>query len=183
MLISPQLFLPFYIPFLLIATYERITKTFFKKQTKQTQVIKYKWLYVVLLLSYIAIVLFSVSEYFLGIHSVEFLPSTVGLLIFSCGVWLRNMAMNDLGENWSNNTEIKEGHRLITTGIYHFLRHPYYFAITLELMGLCLLSNAYYSLILVFAIQAPLLLVRIFLEERMLIKHFGIQYKQYINHT
>ena len=47
-------------------------------------------------------------------------------IIFAFNIWLFLKAHRDLGKNWSIILEIKDGHRLVTTGIYEKIRHPIY---------------------------------------------------------
>ena len=89
------------------------------------------------------------------------------------GVSIEIVAMNDLGDNWSLYIEIKEEHELIKNGIYKFLKHPYCLAVLLELGGVSLITNAKYAFILVIILQLPLLLVRIIVEEKVLVGYFG----------
>ena len=179
MYILPQKFFPFFAIFLLLAVFERVLSTFFNNKTKATQKIHHKWIFTTLFYSYILIVLISIIEHVLVVSNVNLLVSGAGILLFGCGVLFRRKAIADLGDNWSIFTEIKEGQELVTTGIYRVLRHPYYVAVFLELTGVCFVSNAYSSLMLVFAVQTPLLFVRVVLEERMLVNCFGKAYEEY----
>jgi len=173
MTISVREFFPVFVVFLLLAILDRISDTFFKCKTKPTKEIYHKWTFSVLLLAYLYIVVFSVREFFLNVEKISLWVSFAGVMIYGCGVILRKRAINDLGGNWSLHIEVKEEHELITRGIYRFFKHPYCLAVLFELSGLCLIANAFYSLILVFVIQAPLLVMRIILEEKVLISHFG----------
>ncbi len=50
---------------------------------------------------------------------------TVGL-IFIFTLWLMWRAYADLGRNWSPKIEIGEGQKLVTDGVYRYIRHPIY---------------------------------------------------------
>lgn len=177
MSISIQNFLPVYVTFLLIAIVERIISTFYQKEIKKTQSIHYRWSFVVLFYTYIFIVLFSIAEYLFEIKAVVTMITMLGLSVYVLGVLLRRSAIKALGDNWSVYIEIKNRHVLIKDGIYKRIKHPYCLAVIFELAGICLISNSYIALLFVFFAQFPLLLIRIHLEEKVLLKHFGNSYK------
>jgi len=107
----------------------------------------------------------------------------VFLIIFSLNIWLFVVAHRDLGTNWSAILEIREGHRLVRTGIYRHIRHPIYthFWIWVIAQGI-VLANA---LVLVFGIIAwgILYFFRVPKEEEMLIAEFGDEYRNYMKVT
>ena len=179
MFVSFHKFLPFYILFLLIGTSDRIVSTFLGKKLTSDKSIRYDWAFPLSLYLYLFIVGMSVAEFFLKVKHINLIFSLFGVISFLGGAILRKKAISTLGDNWSLYTGIKKEHKLITSGIYYHLKHPYYLAVILELAGACLVANAFYSLTLVFLIQCPLLLVRIDLEEKILINYFGDEYKNY----
>lgn len=179
MTISFQSFTFLYIIFLVAGAIERVKYTFFTSNAKKVGHVYYRWTFIALFSIYILIVSSSVAEYFLIIKTVNAFISMSGFIIFLVGVLLRRISGKNLGRNWSFHVEIKENHELITTGIYKYLKHPYYLGVILELSGVCMISNSFYSLLLVFFVQLPLLAVRIFLEEKTLVSRFGDKYERY----
>ncbi|MFA6637075.1 MAG: isoprenylcysteine carboxylmethyltransferase family protein [Candidatus Omnitrophota bacterium] len=157
-----------------------MVSTFCIQKSKQTKCVYYEWLFKLVFYGYIAIVIFSVGEFFFMKRSINPMVSLSGGLCFVVGMILRRKAMSALGENWGLKTEIKDGHSLVETGIYRYLKHPYYLAVVLELTGICLVANSYYSLILVYLFQGPLLLIRIYFEEKILLSYLGEAYKKYV---
>jgi protein-S-isoprenylcysteine O-methyltransferase Ste14 len=179
---TPREFLPFYAAFLVIATAERTVSTFFSGRpplplpalkTSSRRIFR------ILFISYLVIVALSITEFFVKLPRINPGLSLAGFLIFLGGVYLRRKAMKDLGANWSMGTEIKAGHELVTSGIYRWVKHPYYCAVVLELLGVCLIAHSFVSLIPVFAVQGPLLAIRIKDEEELLAGHFGGEYRAY----
>ena len=168
-----------YLIFLIIGTIERVKYTFTNSKSNKIGRIYYSWTFIVLLIIYISIVLFSIIEYFVIVKTVNPYVSISGFFIFLSGVCLRRKSGADLSYNWSFHIEIKEKQELITGGIYRYLKHPYYLGVILELAGVCMIANAFYSLSLVFFVQLPLLAIRIFLEEKTLINYFGDRYGKY----
>ena len=89
----------------------------------------------------------------------------------------------DLGRNWSPTTELRENHTLVTTGVYHQVRHPMYTALWMLTMVQALLVNnwiAGFTPVLSFAV---LYFVRVGYEEEMMIQHFGDEYREYCSKT
>lgn len=103
----------------------------------------------------------------------------LGGVIYALGLWLFWRAHADLGRFWSPVLEVREGHKLVTGGVYSRIRHPMYTAIFLFFIGqpLCI-----YNWISGFAglIAFTLLyLVRVNPEERMLADTFGADWEAY----
>ena len=77
--------------------------------------------------------------------------------------------------------EVAETHKakkVVTTGIYSFIRHPQYFGAILSHMGISILFSSMYSLL-----STPLIILYNYLtawkEEKELIKEFGNDYQDY----
>jgi protein-S-isoprenylcysteine O-methyltransferase Ste14 len=89
----------------------------------------------------------------------------------------------DLGRNWSATLELRDGHTLVTHGVYRRIRHPMYAAILLwdVAQGLMLRNwlagwGALATFALLYAIRAPR-------EERMMVDAFGDRYREYMGRT
>ena len=106
-----------------------------------------------------------------------------GTPIMLFALWLFWKSHADLAEQWSRTLEMREGHKLVTEGVYRTVRHPMYSAICLFSIGQGLLLQnwlAGWSALVAFAI---LYLVRIKNEEGMMTEHFGQAYEDYAART
>ena len=72
---------------------------------------------------------------------------------------------------------------LITHGIHSKIRHPMFTGLFLIIIGLCIAFNAWFALIASMVLLVPLGIYRINVEEKALVRHFGIQYIDYREHT
>jgi protein-S-isoprenylcysteine O-methyltransferase Ste14 len=89
----------------------------------------------------------------------------------------------DLGKNWSISLQIRNEHRLVTTGIYRFVRHPMYSSFfLLAVAQLMLLPNWFAGATGLIGV-GMLYAFRIRQEERMMMERFGAEYRDYIAHT
>ena len=79
--------------------------------------------------------------------------------------------------------ERREGHHLITHGIYQYLRHPGYFGWYLWSMGICVLLRTPASLLLFAYAAFEFFKTRIALEEEHLENMFGEEYIAYRKRT
>jgi protein-S-isoprenylcysteine O-methyltransferase Ste14 len=106
-----------------------------------------------------------------------------GAVLMAVAVWLFWRTHADLGRNWSVSLEVREGHTLITHGVYLRVRHPMYTAIFLYCIaqGL-LLPNwlAGWSSLVPFIIMY---VFRVRREEQMMLHFFGDEYRAYMNRT
>ena len=72
----------------------------------------------------------SIFTTWMNISSYQ-LPSWAGWLgavVFSAALWLLWRSHYDLGRSWSVTTEIKNRHKLVTKGVFRYIRHPMYSA-------------------------------------------------------
>lgn len=87
----------------------------------------------------------------LGRRFVAPLPSVwlAGVLLTAAGLALAFWARYHLGRNWSGQITLKEGHTLICTGPYRYLRHPIYSGILVAIVGTALTVGRYRALLAV----------------------------------
>ena len=106
-----------------------------------------------------------------------------GALLFALGLWIFHFAHQRLGRNFSVSLDVREGHVLISKGIYAIIRHPMYSAFWLwAIAQVLLLPNwfAGFAGILGFGI---LYIGRIEQEEKLMLDTFGDEYRDYMNST
>lgn len=137
------------------------------------------WTFPVLFASYLVSVMGALVEYFGRWPEVKLWVSAPGYLLATCGVLINRWSVRTLGPWWSARIEIKEDHRVVESGPYRFSRHPYYLATLLELGGLALILNSFYTLSYVIVVHTPLLAARILYEERVLLAGLGNSYRSY----
>lgn len=98
-----------------------------------------------------AVLLFGkwLSRGLLGRRFVPALPSiwAAGVLLTIAGLALAFWARYHLGRNWSGQITLKEGHTLVCTGSYQYLRHPIYSGILLAVVGTGLTVGLYRALL------------------------------------
>ncbi len=116
-----------------------------------------------------------------GIYSFRWL-SLVSSMLFTPGLIIYLAARMTLGRLFSKTLVIAEGHELITHGIYKHVRHPSYTGSILFFLGLPLLFNSVLGFIIVLP-MIILVLIRIPIEESMLLREFGEEYGEYMKRT
>lgn len=108
---------------------------------------------------------------------------TVGVALSLASFAIRRAAIRALGRFWSLHVEMRDGHEFVKSGPFAYARHPVYFSMILELLGIGLIVNAWITLAVVFAIFTPTLIARVRIEERALLEKFGDAYAKYIQRT
>lgn len=114
----------------------------------------------------------------LQIHSSSLL-TILGIFFIVVGITIRIIASKTLGKQFSVFVKIKKKHRLITTGIYRYVRHPIYSAAILKAAGFILVTNSFIGLLVFVVVLLPAILYRIYVEETALLKTFGEEYIKY----
>lgn len=104
------------------------------------------------------------------------------LVLVAVGLALTVWARRHLAGNWSGIVTLKEGHELIRSGPYRWLRHPIYSGLILALIGTALVIDRWAALIGL-ALLTGGFLRKLVLEERLLEGAFGAAYRQYRTET
>ena len=107
----------------------------------------------------------------------------VGVALFASGLWLLWRSHADLGRNWTPTLQIREGHSLVTEGVFHHIRHPMYAAHLLWAIAQPLLLQNWIAGWAMLVTALPVCLVRVPREERMMLDHFGEAYRLYMERT
>ena len=163
--------------FFLVVAIERIISTFVRKEPAGE--IMYKWLTIMLISTYTIGSFIGPIQFYINGIEPKMVFSVAGFIMFFLAIALRKSAMKMLGPNWSVQTRLIAGQRLIKTGPYKYLKHPYYAAVMLEMTGVALIFNSIAAVIFTYLIHLPFLLIRIHLEEKLLISQFGEEYSKY----
>jgi len=110
-------------------------------------------------------------------------PWAAGVALLALGLWVFHRSHADLGVQWSITLQVREGHRLVTEGVYRRVRHPMYLALLLYAAGQALalpnwIAGPSYAaaMLLIFAL-------RLGPEEAMMRETFGAEWDAYAART
>lgn len=106
----------------------------------------------------------------------------IGVLLGIIGVATRLYCRRILGSQFSHKLQVIEGHRLITTGLYKYVRHPAYTGDLLVQIGVTIFFSSAIGFF-VMTLLVPCFLYRISVEEKMMIGQFGSSYREYQKNT
>lgn len=138
-----------------------------------------------IVLSTIALVVLIVSLFQIGTleYKTEYQTiRVIGLAFYIVFSWVQIWSTKTLGDNFSQEIAIKKDHHLVTSGPFKFIRHPQYLSqFLMDLGG----AAATLSFILapLALIQIPFLFMRAFMEDKLLEKHFGGNFRSYKKKT
>ncbi len=104
------------------------------------------------------------------------IQNIVGLTLFVIGFTIILVAHFTLWRFYSSTLIIREYHRLITHGVYRFVRHPIYLGTIMCCIGAPVYASSLYGLLIMSAL-IPIIHIRIKLEERLLTDEFGDAYR------
>ncbi|MFG1317615.1 protein-S-isoprenylcysteine O-methyltransferase [Xanthobacter autotrophicus] len=106
-----------------------------------------------------------------------------GVLVFLAALWLFWRTHRQLGRNWSVTLEIKDKHKLITSGVYERVRHPMYSAFFLWALAQALLLPNLIAGPAGLVGFGTLFFFRVGREEKMMREAFGAEYEAYEKRT
>ncbi len=89
----------------------------------------------------------------------------------------------DLGLNWSPSLEIRTEHKLITNGIFGYIRHPMYASQWIWVIAQPLLLQNWIAGFLNLLVFVVFYTLRVRAEEKMMLDTFGEEYREYMNKT
>ena len=148
------------------------------KTPLETFLLVLAWVGFVMPLIWIASPAFSFAEY--ALHTG---PLVVGVVCYVLGLWLFYRSHADLGTNWSITLEVREGHRLVTQGVYAEVRHAMYSALLFYSLGQALVIPNWLAGLSNLVAFVVLFAFRVGPEERMMVQQFGNEYTAYAART
>ncbi len=107
----------------------------------------------------------------------------IGTAVFAFALWLFYRTHKDLGRNWSVSLEIRRDHRVVTSGVYRYVRHPMYLAFLLWGLAQTLLLPNWIAGPAGLVGSMTLFLFRVGREEALMLQEFGPQYSAYMKQT
>lgn len=110
-------------------------------------------------------------------------PLTAGIACLAVSLWLLHRSHVDLGVNWSPTLELREGHQLVTRGIYRTVRHPMYTSLLVYGVGQTLVVPNWFAGPFYLIAMALLVGFRLGAEERMMLDAFPDHYATYMKST
>jgi len=93
-------------------------------------------------------------------------------------IWARLI----LGENWSARVIVKQGHQLISSGPYAYVRHPIYSGFLLAVTGTAIVIGEWRGLLAIVLVVVTQSL-KAQREEKFMLSEFGDRYAQYQRET
>jgi protein-S-isoprenylcysteine O-methyltransferase Ste14 len=116
---------------------------------------------------------------FKGHHLTVHSPAlhAIGVILLLCGLGFAVWARIYLGRNWGMPMTLKDEPELVTSGPYHFVRHPIYSGILLAALGTSLAITFYWLLVLL--ILGTYFIYSATVEERIMISSFPTTYPDY----
>jgi len=111
--------------------------------------------------------------------ALAYLPPLLAIALSGAGIWLSLTAVRTLGREWSYEARLVEGHRLVTTGPYRWVRHPIYTAMIAKLIAIGIVLSHWIGLLAGVVLITIGTLIRTRSEEKLLREQFGAEYDAY----
>jgi protein-S-isoprenylcysteine O-methyltransferase Ste14 len=107
----------------------------------------------------------------------------LGCLVMILGMIIRRTAIATLKRQFTLDVNIVEGHKLVDEGLYAVIRHPAYLGGQITMLGLGLALENWLCILVLFILPLSGHLYRIWVEEKVLLDHFGLAYANYTKRT
>ena len=116
-----------------------------------------------------------------GVYSLPLF--LLGSLLFHFGVLLRLWSVKVLGDFFTMQIGIRSGHEIVEKGPYRLIRHPSYSGYLLVLAGMGIAYESWAAFWIPLVGGMLFFVIRVRAEEKMLVEHFGDNYRQYMKRT
>jgi protein-S-isoprenylcysteine O-methyltransferase Ste14 len=116
-------------------------------------------------------------------YELPWLVPGIGLVVMVVSLWLFWRSHADLGQNWSVSLELREGHQVVTEGVYRHIRHPMYASIWLWAIAQGMMLENWLAGWSVVPAFAAMYFLRTPREERLMCEAFGDEYRAYMRKT
>jgi protein-S-isoprenylcysteine O-methyltransferase Ste14 len=115
---------------------------------------------------------------FLGIYRLAFF--VLGIATMVAGIALRRWAVVTLGRFFNSKVVIQEGHKVVDSGPYRYVRNPSYTGLIITAVGYGIGCGSMVSIAIMFIVPLIGIVNRIFVEEEALLKGLGEDYTLYM---
>lgn len=134
--------------------------------------------------TYFMISLAAIAFIHLILSILQFIPfpfKLYGILLILLGSYFNLAANKDFKEFKTTVKPFEYSTKLITNGIFSFIKHPMYLVMTLILVGESMLFGSFSPLfiVIIFSLLVHKIFIRV--EEEMLLEEFGMEYINYKN--
>jgi protein-S-isoprenylcysteine O-methyltransferase Ste14 len=102
----------------------------------------------------------------------------IGVLVCAYGLFITIWARRTLAGNWSSDVTFKQGHELIRSGPYRFVRHPIYTGLLIMSLGTAIEIGRLHCWLSILLTAAGFW-IKLTQEERLLRRHFPDTYPGY----
>lgn len=102
-----------------------------------------------------------------------------GLFLYATGITFRYVGSLTLGRYFTRGIEIEHNHKLVSNGLYRYLRHPLYLGLFLLGISTSLVYGNYFMIIASILMMGATLNYRMDLEEKAMEKILGKTYKEW----
>jgi protein-S-isoprenylcysteine O-methyltransferase Ste14 len=106
-----------------------------------------------------------------------------GIVLLIAGMWIRLLAVRTLGRFFDTSVAIQGDHRVVSAGVFRFVRHPSYSGLLLAFLGISLMFSNWLSIVALLVPILPALLYRIRVEEKAMLSALGQDYREYQQST
>jgi protein-S-isoprenylcysteine O-methyltransferase Ste14 len=113
----------------------------------------------------------------------DIIVAYIGITLIIIGGIIMVVSRIQLGKYGTPVVHTGEDHKLVTRGLYKYVRHPMYSGAILMMLGPFLVFRSLLVLIVIFILFMPLMRMRMKMEEETLIGTFGDEYRDYIKRT
>lgn len=103
----------------------------------------------------------------------------LGLALVVLGIGVRGWAAGTLGRFFTRSITIRDGHCVVTSGPYRFIRHPGYTGLLVSLAGLALTLGNWLGVVLMMVGSVLAQVPRIKAEEAVLEANLGEPYRAF----
>jgi len=110
---------------------------------------------------------------------LQWLGLVLGVLSIFLTVWIHV----NLSINFSSLLHVREGHTLVTTGPYKWVRHPMYTVLFVHFLSILLLTRNWIIGLVPIVIFVLVVAGRLKNEEKLMTETFGDEYRRYMEHT
>jgi protein-S-isoprenylcysteine O-methyltransferase Ste14 len=107
----------------------------------------------------------------------------IGTILLLLSLRLFRLTHKALGKMWSHSLDLREDHKLVTSGIYEKIRHPMYTAFWVWAIGAAFLLPNWIAGVSGMIGFGTLFFLRVGQEEEMMRAEFGQEYDEYIKRT